>query len=734
MIERTTNFQEPLSDPLTSGRSFQMLRRKYTRRTFVHGTIGTAALMLSGCSSPLVLSNPSSTVVMRPIIAYYNQPSNYHQSQVKVLSGQGYRLTSLSLYGDPAFPLYAAIWTKRSGPPWQVVHDLTLEQYQEALAQWGKKGFRPTLLTATSNARVTAFAGVFEQGNTTTMVKYNLLANHDTALLNLPFETDRATIQYWNTWAVENHYHLRSGTLYGTSARPLYAVVWEKDEHGVGWSWDAGFYDTPARYQELSQVEVAQWAHPALLIPTSDHHTWSTFHDDDIGPWSAFTDLSSAQYRQHEADLTRQGYYPLSIQGCGEGADIRLAAVFAKSLSAPQHVWTVKGPASFAATRDFDEIMRKYMQKYQIRAGSLAIAHNGKLALMRGYTWSEPGYPLTEPTSLFRVASCSKPLTSILIHQLIEKGMLRLDTPMQQILQLKTPDGSAPRDARFDDILVWHLLSHLGGFDDIYTFDPLFDEEVVAQALGVAFPLTKYQIASFMATQPLTYAPGTRFAYANFGFCLLGLIIEKLTGVPYEEALTHHLYQPLGLSRPRIGGSLLSQQVPGEVRYHAKLPMVRSSAMTAQRPLVPAHYGGLNLSNHDANGGQILAAPDYAKVLTAFDYGYAKPLLQPATAKEMWTEPGVLAGKNILRGWFKGVTSHGHPVVGHDGGFYGTMTVVFRRSDNFSFVVFFNRDFNASVAIDGAGNDLTNALSAAVDAVPVWPDHDLFASAGISAS
>lgn len=406
------------------------------------------------------------------------------------------------------------------------------------------------------------------------------------------------------------------------------------------------------------------------------------------------------------------------------------AASVARSTPLPgQWQWTATGPSG-ETPATFDTLLQSYMRAHGIRAGSLAIVRAGKLLLARAYTWAEPGYPVTQPTSLFRTASCTKPLTSIVIHQLIEQGLVQPEARMQQILALQTPQGRGPRDKRFGDIQIGHLLSHMGGWDRERSFDPLLAEGDLAAAMHVPLPITKYQIASFMADKPLQFAPGAQIAYSNFGFCLLGQIIERVVGMPYQQVLQRQVYQPLHLTRPRLGHSLQSQQAPGEVRYHSGSPDLVPSVLSPERPLVPAPYGSIHLENNDADGGQIMAAADYAKILAAFDLKL-NPLLQPASIARMWSEPPGFAGSNVLQGWFKGTTRDGHAVIGHDGFDPGSETMIVRRADALSFVVFFNTDFQTSLAIDGSGNVLSNALDQAAQEVSSWPQKDLFPALNI---
>jgi CubicO group peptidase (beta-lactamase class C family) len=145
------------------------------------------------------------------------------------------------------------------------------------------------------------------------------------------------------------------------------------------------------------------------------------------------------------------------------------------------------------------------------------------------------GYPITQPTSLFRIASCSKPLTKIAIHQLVEQEKLSLNDHIQRILNLHSPSGGTPPIQAYN-VKVEHLIKHLGGWNvrakeiPQLAFDPMFNDVKTAEAFGKSVPVTKYQIASYMTGQPMQFDPGTDppgDQYSNYGYSLLGQIVEK---------------------------------------------------------------------------------------------------------------------------------------------------------------------------------------------------------------
>ena len=95
-----------------------------------------------------------------------------------------------------------------------------------------------------------------------------------------------------------------------------------------------------------------------------------------------------------------------------------------------------------------------------------------------------------------------------------------------------------------------------------------------------------------MLAQRLDFAPGSRFAYSNFGYVLLGRVIEKIGGQPYDSFVRKTLLDPYGLPRVQKGASLLAGRLPGEVKYYdyPGAPLI-SSYLSPAREKVPAPYG-----------------------------------------------------------------------------------------------------------------------------------------------
>jgi CubicO group peptidase (beta-lactamase class C family) len=182
---------------------------------------------------------------------------------------------------------------------------------------------------------------------------------------------------------------------------------------------------------------------------------------------------------------------------------------------------------------DFEQIesaFLAFMQANHLPGASLAIAKNGRLVLARGYGLAdvEQRQPV-QPESLLRFGSIGKTITSIAIMKLVEDGKLNLDASAFALLPDIRPRSGRLGDARIGRITIRNLLTHSGGWDAAVGGDPIAPlSQQIASAMGVAFPPSPTAIISYMLDRRLDFDPGARFAYSNFGFLVLGRVIEKL--------------------------------------------------------------------------------------------------------------------------------------------------------------------------------------------------------------
>jgi CubicO group peptidase (beta-lactamase class C family) len=382
-----------------------------------------------------------------------------------------------------------------------------------------------------------------------------------------------------------------------------------------------------------------------------------------------------------------------------------IACVFIVLASSPavaqQRVWTETGEEIWG-WEFVDDGVQDYMQTWSVPGAALALALDGRLVFSRGYTWDSPDAEIVQPNSLFRIASMSKPITSVAIHQLIERGLLRYDTRVLEVLDLQPPPGGQA-DPWLEEVTIDHLLYHTGGWDRDESFDPMFIDNVIAASLGVDLPISKADIATYMTGRPMQFEPGSRYAYSNYGYCLLGLVIEEITGRDYSEWVAENVFQPIGVGRPRRGHTAIHERAPGEVEYFG------SGGEDPYR---------WNIENMDAHGGWIVAAPDYVRFMNAlFNDFDASPLLSRQSLENMVEVSDATADAAYARGWTS-FEDDGRMVYGHGGSLPGTLTTARWTSPGIAMVALINTRKNMA--------DLELADPSVV------PQHDLFESVGIT--
>jgi CubicO group peptidase (beta-lactamase class C family) len=517
---------------------------------------------------------------------------------------------------------------------------------------------------------------------------------------------------------------------YGDAAHPRFAAVFVRDSAGTPWNYSLG--DDAASLKAKQDIFARVWVRPARIAPMPGGRFATVWEENSAGAWRFKSGLDAAELS--EAATREDGRGLVDLRAVPD-ADGRYAALFAEHDDPLGREWTVTGPEA-PGLGAFDAYMRNLMVGRGVRAGALAIARDGRLVFAHGYTWGEPGYPVTQPNSLFRAASCSKPLTSILVHKLIREGGGREGPSLKEKILGLLPHArelaDQPADPRFGEITVDELLTHSAGWARSKTNpDPVFNDYPPGSEIRKRLPASRGGFLAYMLRQPLQFAPGSKSVYDNFGYFLLGRLIESLpmgVGKSYQSIADDLLFKPLGLSRPRFGGSRYEERAPGEVLYHTAVPYLQANPVPGGQPWVPGAYGDFEVDNMDAAGAWLLSAPDYAKVLAAFDLGASNPILGPEATATMWGPSGF---GEALRGWFalKVPAADGDTAIAkwHNGLFPGSSTLVFYHPERWSFVMFLDRDLAPQPDGPHEGRDLAKLERA----VKEWPSGDLFPAMGI---
>jgi CubicO group peptidase (beta-lactamase class C family) len=390
----------------------------------------------------------------------------------------------------------------------------------------------------------------------------------------------------------------------------------------------------------------------------------------------------------------------------------------------------------------YDRLMADFMREHEPPGAALAVAYRGRLVYARGFGHAdrEKQDPV-EPTSLFRIASISKTFTSAAVMHLVEKGKLQLDERVYPILHLEPHlEQNAKMDPRWNDITVRHCLQHTGGWNRVKSFDPMSAEtaEEVAKAFGVSLPITPQQIIRYTMGKPLDSAPGTAYAYSNFGYCVLGRVIEAVSGKLYQDFVAENILAPLGIHRMRLGKNLLEDRAPDEVKYYdgEKRTSCAISGPTIGKQ-APLPYGVECIETMDANGGWIASAVDLVRFAAALDDPEKCPILSKASIETMLAPPSGDVGRQpngktkptyYACGWnVRPVRRQpGRYTKWHDGLLAGSSTMLFCRHDGVDWAALFNCD------ADKNGKQFAGMigplLQKQAEEIKAWPEIDMFPS------
>jgi len=385
----------------------------------------------------------------------------------------------------------------------------------------------------------------------------------------------------------------------------------------------------------------------------------------------------------------------------------------------------------------FDRLMRRFLVKHEIPGGALAVVKEGRLIYARGFGYAdvEKKQPV-QPTSLFRIASISKPITAVAILRLVERKQLSLDEKVLEILKFRPhfPREDAKIDPRWKTVTVRQLLQHTGGWDRSVSFDPMFRAVEFANMLNVKPPAKSAQVIRVMLGQKMDFDPGTKYAYSNFGYCLLGRIIEEKTGRTYERHVKEDVLKPIGVTRMRVGRTLESGRAKDEVRYYAYGNLRGRCVFPPQvGKLVPHPYGAWHLEAMDSHGGWIASAVDLARFAAAIDRPRTSKILTPQSIETMFAPPpapvwrtkdGKLKPLYYGLGWLVRPVGKTGRNTWHTGSLPGTATILVRRHDGLSWVVLMNR--RKTPHGPHATRLIDPEVHRAASAVKRWPTHDLF--------
>lgn len=369
---------------------------------------------------------------------------------------------------------------------------------------------------------------------------------------------------------------------------------------------------------------------------------------------------------------------------------------------------------------NMDESITQFLNRWEIVGASVAIVNQGKLVYAKGFGYADTAAQVTvQPEHLFRIASISKLVTAVAILKMEEFGLLSLDDHVFGPLGILSDSTYAVyRDRNVEKITIRHLLEHSGGWTT-RSGDPMFMHGQIARLMDKPLPIDSETIIQYVLSRHrLAFQPGTRSVYSNFGYVVLGKVIEELSGMSYEAYVREKALAPMGISGMRIGKNLYGQRYAGESAYFDREGAEYRVSCDGTGALVPRQYGGTDIEVLGSAGGWVASSIDLMKLMTYID-GYTEVVdfLNPLSIEKM-TCPAESYLSPI--GWRE---TYEDGVWWRTGTLAGSSALMVRQNDGISWVVLMNTSTWKGSRFTP---DIYRMMVKSLASVEEWPDTNLF--------
>lgn len=311
-----------------------------------------------------------------------------------------------------------------------------------------------------------------------------------------------------------------------------------------------------------------------------------------------------------------------------------------------------------SAAAQIDQIIDKARADQKIPAVSVAIVLKGHTIFRKAYGFADlENNLIATPDTLFRTASIAKPMTAVGALELVERGKLDLDAPIQRYCP-QFPEKKWPITTR-------ELLGHLGGIRWYEGKEPESTVHYSSTADGMII----------FKNDPLVAPPGEKFTYSTYGYTVVGCVMEGASGEKYPEYMAQHVFRPAGMTHTFVDNFAI---IPHRVRGYEKDENgnVRNAALMDSSYKIPG-------------GGFVSTPEDLVQFANAV---MEDRLLKPQSVQMMWTSQKTSDGKltNYGLGW--GLADlDGIRIFAHTGDQQGTSTsIIVMPSRNYASILMTN--------------------------------------------
>jgi CubicO group peptidase (beta-lactamase class C family) len=607
-------------------------------------------------------------------------PEADYQSRFDTLP-PGYRPRWVQAYGTGAGPRFCGVWVQDASWPCVARHRIEAADYQAHFKEYADAGWRLRCVSAYLDLDRLRYATIWDQEPSPPWESHH--------------EISFAQYQDFFRSMLAKGLRLVHVNACGIGRDSLFTTIWE--QRGGAWESHHDLDDDAfrAEFLRLNGLGFRLRQVCTYVVDGRPRHIGLWDGEADV-PWQARHARPRDLYQWDFEDLRLGGYRPTCVTGAEMAFGERFSGVFDN----------VELPATSLQTIESEATT--FMRRFSVPGLSLAFTQQGRLVYAQAFgTADVAGNEPLRTRHRMRIASVSKPITSVAVHRFVQQGAATLnDAVFGAGARLGTTYGTKPYGTNLLAIRLHHLLEHTSGAWDNAAAGATDDLD------GMDDPMFRFPgqghaqlITSVLDTYPVD-PPGTRWAYSNFGYCLLGRILEVLGAGGYAAVVQREVLTPAGISDMLIAGNTWAQRQNWEVEYLGQ---------GGEDPYA------LDVARMDAHGGWMATAVDLVRFAVHVDgIGGKPPLLTPAARTAMLTATALETG--YAHGW----AVNAEPNRWHRGSLPGTRSMLVTAANGMSWSVLCNSRAPGGTADENMGNELDAMMWRIVNGVPAWPSYDLF--------
>ena len=339
------------------------------------------------------------------------------------------------------------------------------------------------------------------------------------------------------------------------------------------------------------------------------------------------------------------------------------------------------------AYHEMDSLIERYLKRWEINGAQLVITRNDSLFYARGFGYAdkEKGIKM-QPNMVMRFASVSKLITAVGIMKLWEMHKLKMSDKVfgEKGILNDTLYNNSIKDERYYDITVEQLLRHKAGFTN-YAGDPMFSTRYIIMQNHLTTPPDHKTLLRILLKRHLGYTPGQAKCYSNLGYMLLSMIIEKKSGMKYEDFMQKYVLHPAGCFDFHIAGTYYEDRRPNEVKYYMHQGSVNVYEYNNSGKMVPRCYGENDVPRLAGAGAWCGSTAELSRLIASIDgIPYVKDILSKKSIEFMTKEQ---PDHNFSVGW--NYTANGKPWI-RTGSLSGTSALVLKYPDGQCWILITN--------------------------------------------